>query len=843
MAEPLSEAFLNTRLVAPEILEEAAQRQVLYGGSLDTNLLELGTVSEAQILQTMEDIFRLPVANKSDIDHISSTVPSNFPLAFAETYHLVPYRMVAKNLAVLLNRLPDMALFKRIQERVQLHVTPTLTTEVRVHYAMHRLYGTNLLPRYKALLEKLDGAPLQDAPASVNESVTWGLRSTTTPSSTMDSKRNAIDIPSLVAKLASATSRDTIIDTVLEVTLSTFSFAALFLVQNQQVMGWRSSTSEATEKIARFVLPLEIPSVFQTIYATHGHYLGPLPANSANRHFIEQIGREPPRTAFLVPLTVGGKLAAILYADNGRIGVPSKRVASTLVIVHRAGLCLENLIRQKKVSTIETGLRVSSNEHTPSVTVLDDHEFELLHHATADSVPSAIQSKPSPPPLPKPLLTESAEEDTGDGWSDVRVENDLNYFKLDTSAAAVQSDFANALQSVPATPAQPKNPPPPVEEPEIELDASYVAFADVEDHAEASLDQWEDVLLDASGSADSQQVSRKETAPPAVTWEAVIAEAEAAPELHAKIRAPQLQIAGSMVDERDLLFDSIESEDAVARQGAIERLLKLGSAVDDMIKARFPGRLNFDPFANSITLPYFEMCSGITALLKARGPNAAPLVLAFLEHDDRLKRFFAIYFFYSVPYNPALEVLARRLYDTEPRNRHLAAEALRNYDSLAGYQRILVSLRENLKVPLFDTQISTIQILGQLRDPNAVPSLIPLVVSPRPQVARAAQSALAVICAQAFNNDVSAWAEWWQARFNKPRELWLVEALRHSHPGIQNLAHAELQTLAGKPTVYDPSHLTPLPEETIRLWEVWWQQVQDLRSRSFAHKPSEHLHS
>src|SRR5205814_2370102 len=147
--------------------------------------------------------------------------------------------------------------------------------------------------------------------------------------------------------------------------------------------------------------------------------------------------------------------------------------------------------------------------------------------------------------------------------------------------------------------------------------------------------------------------------------------------------------------------------------------------------------------------------------------------------NDRLRRFFAVYFLYAVPYPPALELLARRLYDAEPRNRYLAADTLRNYRHLPGYRRILQGLRDHLKVPVFESQVATVQVLGQLRDPSAVPSLIPLVVSPRQALSRAALSALTVICTQSFGKDVTRWAEWWQTHFNKPRESWLHEGMRH----------------------------------------------------------------
>ena len=161
-------------------------------------------------------------------------------------------------------------------------------------------------------------------------------------------------------------------------------------------------------------------------------------------------------------------------------------------------------------------------------------------------------------------------------------------------------------------------------------------------------------------------------------------------------------------------------------------------------------------------------------------------------------------------YAPAVELLARRLYDAEPRNRFLAADALRLYHSEPAYRRIIQGLRDHLKVPVFEAQVATVQVLGQLREPSAVPSLIPMVVSPRQALARASSSALTVICGQSFGADVSRWAEWWQAHFNKPRETWLQDGAKHQDPNVRKIASRELMLLSGHGVVTD-SGATPEP--------------------------------
>ena len=172
ISDPLAKLLADSHLISAEQLDAALQRQVIFGGNLETILLEDDILDEPTLLRALHDAFGLPVATPQDIDAIAPHMPRLFPLLFAETYHLVPYSLEQQNFGVLLSRPPDDNLRQSIHERLQLTLKPVLTTEARLHFAMHRLYGTELLPRFRALLHKLDGAaPSPDRDSQQSEHV------------------------------------------------------------------------------------------------------------------------------------------------------------------------------------------------------------------------------------------------------------------------------------------------------------------------------------------------------------------------------------------------------------------------------------------------------------------------------------------------------------------------------------------------------------------------------------------------------------------------------------------------------------------------------------------------
>jgi hypothetical protein len=851
MTDPLIQTLLSERLVSRAVIEEAVQRQVVVGGSLDTNLLEVGAVDEASMLRVLGIAHNLPTAGRGEIDAIAAHLPQLFPLPFAETYRLVPYQLVGQNLGVLVSGAPDATILDAVRERLHLFLAPAITTEVRQHYAMHRLYGTTLLPRVQTLLLKLDGAlPTSLAPdgqAPRAPVLSWGLSlSQITPIAGRGGGAHQVaSVP--LRKLEYATDRDTVIEILLQITLGTFEFGAFFLIHGDRINGWRSVDAESTSRVARISMPVELPSGLQTIYATNGHYLGPLPSNTANARLLTDLGRTPPRVALLAPIIVAGKLAAILYADNGRRAVAPKRVGLILLAATRAGAALERIVRQRKAATSLPPLRPdtgtgdqpleisdrppSSNEAPPAV--LGVAEASTPELATAS--PAATASVQGEPPAAQPLYESAPRSFEAVAGRPARPGQ---YVATDSLTS---SDFWQSVTLEEAAPRAYPNPfsggaIPPVasaqaEEDDMEMasddDVSYVAFEDIDETPEKAVGEWQDVLVEAlsgGGAAEAEAfLAQGARARVAVSWDDVIAEAAAAPALTSVTTSTQIEVAGKRLGEWEIWLDTLEARDAETRNDAIAKLQRYGNSLDEVLRERFPGKIEFDPFGPNVKLPAFEKASGLTGLLAARGPASAPAVLPHLESDDRVKRLFAIYYLLAVPYPQAIEALSRRLYDSEPRNRYLAVEGLRRYQNEPAYRRVLQGLRDQLKVPVYETQVATVQILGQLRDPSAVPALIPLVVSPQHVLATAAASTLAVICAQAFGADVAQWAEWWQIHYSRPRETWLLEGLRHSDPSIVRIAHAELLRLTGQAGPSASSPTSVVDETTVRAWESWWQ--------------------
>ena len=92
---------------------------------------------------------------------------------------------------------------------------------------------------------------------------------------------------------------------------------AIFVIKNEQAMGWQAcEAADATnlESIRGVALPLRAETLLGRAISSGSAWSGGSGANAEDQLLIDQLGGEPKSLA-AVPLTVRGKVVAVLYAD------------------------------------------------------------------------------------------------------------------------------------------------------------------------------------------------------------------------------------------------------------------------------------------------------------------------------------------------------------------------------------------------------------------------------------------------------------------------------------------------------------------------------------------------
>jgi hypothetical protein len=159
---PLSElasALVRRDVVTPAAAREAEQRRKLYGGSLDTALLELGASDEATLLRHLAEILGIPLAPAHVLNAASDRAARAWmDRATAQHVGAAPQSKVRDALFVLLRPEHDHDALVAWAAEHALLVEPALVCEARFRAYLAALYDVPLSPRYLALLAKLVGS-------------------------------------------------------------------------------------------------------------------------------------------------------------------------------------------------------------------------------------------------------------------------------------------------------------------------------------------------------------------------------------------------------------------------------------------------------------------------------------------------------------------------------------------------------------------------------------------------------------------------------------------------------------------------------------------------------------
>lgn len=164
--------------------------------------------------------------------------------------------------------------------------------------------------------------------------------------------------------------RDKLIDVALRFGRRTFDYVAAFAVLRGAAAGWESrGEGMAGEQLASVSVPLDASSVFRTVAVTRGSYAGPLPPDALTRHYLELFGRQSPRTIFLYPVEVKGRLVAILYGDCGQKPMSQRRLSDFILFCQDLASAFQELILFRKQRVAELRAPEELEEFTIDVDV------------------------------------------------------------------------------------------------------------------------------------------------------------------------------------------------------------------------------------------------------------------------------------------------------------------------------------------------------------------------------------------------------------------------------------------------------------------------------------------
>lgn len=147
--------------------------------------------------------------------------------------------------------------------------------------------------------------------------------------------------------------------------------AVLFVVKGGKAVGLGGFGVEVAggpdhRGIRGFAIPLDEPSLLESVVRLRGSVQGPLASCAWNQALLDQLGGLIPADAVALPLVSGGRVRVILYGDNLPEQRPAAGVRALELFLVQAGLTLEKVLLEKKIQEADAAAAAAGVRPEPS---------------------------------------------------------------------------------------------------------------------------------------------------------------------------------------------------------------------------------------------------------------------------------------------------------------------------------------------------------------------------------------------------------------------------------------------------------------------------------------------
>ncbi|MGN6107947.1 MAG: hypothetical protein ACTHU0_22755 [Kofleriaceae bacterium] len=365
----LGTLLLRNAAIGLSQLEGALRNQVLYGGRLGTNLVELGFIDLELLSAYLAELTGYPIATPTLLDDADPRLLDRLGSDEAHRLRAVPLGYLGEGtatVAVAFVDPTDPAALDGVAQRLGAIVTPYVVPELRALYYLERHFG---LPRRARFVRS--GRPGSEVGPSEERRRSQPAQGMVLPPAfTLEPRRRrttsqaplsatAGGVPVTVGyrvtceRVEGASHREQIADALVEYARGRCDALVAFLIRDGNALGWRSYVAPpgaAPASIDQLSLPLGGASSLQSAHDAGQPFVGPPP--SAARPVEKQlwaalgIQAEPPHVV-VVPVLVKTRAVNLIYAHT--LAPPSQQLVDELTdLAARAQTSYLRLIRQAR---------------------------------------------------------------------------------------------------------------------------------------------------------------------------------------------------------------------------------------------------------------------------------------------------------------------------------------------------------------------------------------------------------------------------------------------------------------------------------------------------------------
>lgn len=218
-------------------------------------------------------------------------------------------------------------------------------------------------PPVRRLTNRAGWAELEAEAASLRSQLAPWTHSPARPAPPLATPRSAdarLGGPSLQrlkqisARLREPTMRGDVLSLVIEFAAEIFSRVAMFMLRDDVIVGIAQSGlaragGPGNDELRRLRMPAN-DSAWLRAAIGGGDAVQAPPSDAGDRRLVAMLGTGTPKEAYIAPIHSGGRVAALLYADDLPEGRPLGDTTALAIVLHEAGLALDRALSERALA-------------------------------------------------------------------------------------------------------------------------------------------------------------------------------------------------------------------------------------------------------------------------------------------------------------------------------------------------------------------------------------------------------------------------------------------------------------------------------------------------------------
>ncbi|MBN2720695.1 MAG: hypothetical protein JXR72_06305 [Proteobacteria bacterium] len=352
MKKNLGQLLVEKKLISDKDLASALQRQIIFGGRLGTNLLELGLISEEKLMQVLADQYGTPFAKAEHFRDIPGFVLESVPRDLVARHGVVPVAFEGNRITLAMRDPDKLDIIDEVSFRSGKAIRPIVASELRVVQALEDYFGIKREARYIYVPPSRGTAPerKEQQPESPGKDGRPGDEDVIDLTDEDLLEKDLLDPTPVNKAFLNITNRDEVAATVIRAGLYFMDDVFLFVVKENKATGWMSGGS--TKPIVDFgsiSYPVAPQNVLGKVGESRSLERFPGVEIFESDPWLKELSLLVPKEVIICPMLLKNHVVSILVGFNFRRPIEELDAQYLVRIMRKASVALEILILKSRI--------------------------------------------------------------------------------------------------------------------------------------------------------------------------------------------------------------------------------------------------------------------------------------------------------------------------------------------------------------------------------------------------------------------------------------------------------------------------------------------------------------